>query len=78
MLYHAKSFAGLPWADIPTHLLHAELLRRQRDARPACGTKGGRGQYNTPIHVFALVLILLVSTAGTLTLTHTLCLAGPV
>ncbi|KAF2831112.1 Zinc/iron permease [Ophiobolus disseminans] len=58
--------AGLSYAEIPTHLLRAELHRRQQDGqeRPACGTKGGRGHYNTPIHVFALFLILTLSTAA--------------
>lgn len=53
--------------DIPAHILHAELLRRQEetDERPKCETKGGKGQYNTTLHVFALLLILTLSTAGT-------------
>ncbi|KAF2468081.1 Zinc/iron permease [Lindgomyces ingoldianus] len=54
-------FAGPPWTDIPIHLLHAELRRRD-DERPLCGTKGKSGSYNTPLHVFALVLILVLST----------------
>ncbi|KIW04110.1 uncharacterized protein PV09_04921 [Verruconis gallopava] len=52
------------WADIPTSILRAELARRQdvsEPQRPACGTKN-KGAYNTPIHVFALVLILVLST----------------
>lgn len=56
--------SGLSWRDVPSHLLRAELLRRQEDERPTCGTKGGKGHYNTPAHVFALVLILTLSTAG--------------
>ncbi|KAF2682758.1 Zinc/iron permease [Lentithecium fluviatile CBS 122367] len=56
--------AGLSWTDMPTHLLQAELFRRQQDERPMCGTKGGRGHYNTPIHVFALILILALSTGA--------------
>ncbi|KAF1975271.1 Zinc/iron permease [Bimuria novae-zelandiae CBS 107.79] len=57
--------AGIQWADIPTHLLRAELLRRQQqEERPTCGTKGNRGKYNTPFHVFALLLILTVSTGA--------------
>jgi zinc transporter 1/2/3 len=52
------------WIDVPTHVLHAELARRQQNEKPECGTKGGRGHYNTPIHVFALILILALSTAG--------------
>lgn len=60
------SLAGVVFTEIPTHLLRAELHRRQQDEqeRPACGTKGGRGHYNTPLHVFALVLILVLSTAA--------------
>jgi hypothetical protein len=60
---------GLSYTEIPTHLLRAELHRRQQDAqeRPACGTKGGKGHYNTSLHVFALFLILVLSTAGTYT-----------
>ncbi|RMZ88804.1 hypothetical protein DV736_g3966, partial [Chaetothyriales sp. CBS 134916] len=42
-------------------LLHAELQRRQ-DYRPKCGTTGKQGNYNTGLHVFALVLILALST----------------
>ncbi|KAF9735702.1 hypothetical protein PMIN02_005562 [Paraphaeosphaeria minitans] len=66
----ARAGAGLQWVDIPTHLLRAELLRRQEQEqdqeqeRPECGTKGNGGYYNTPLHVFALVLILTVSTAA--------------
>lgn len=59
------SHTGL--AEIPAHILHAELLRRQQDndaGRPKCETKGGKGHYNTPLHVFALFLILALSTAG--------------
>ncbi|KAI4706332.1 hypothetical protein J4E89_009066 [Alternaria sp. Ai002NY15] len=56
--------AGL--SEIPAHVLHAELLRRQQDndERPECGSKGAKGYYNTPIHVFALFLILTLSTAA--------------
>ncbi|KNG51225.1 hypothetical protein TW65_01554 [Stemphylium lycopersici] len=59
------SHTGL--AEIPAHILHAELLRRQQDndaGRPKCETKGGKGHYNTPLHVFALFLILALSTAA--------------
>lgn len=31
--------------------------------RPACGSSK-KGEYNTPLHVFALVLILVLSTGG--------------
>lgn len=33
------------------------------EQRPACGSKT-KGEYNTPLHVFALVLILALSTGG--------------
>ncbi|OAL44271.1 Zinc/iron permease [Pyrenochaeta sp. DS3sAY3a] len=58
--------AGLAWTDIPSHLLRAELHRRQveGDGRPKCGTKGAKGSYNLSIHVFALFLILALSTAA--------------
>lgn len=55
----------LSLATISYTALRAELLRRQEDERPTCGTKGRKGTYNTPLHVFALVLILTLSTAGT-------------
>ncbi|KAG9784235.1 Zinc-regulated transporter 2 [Exophiala dermatitidis] len=45
---------------LPLELLHAELLRRQE--KPTCGTPGKQGSYNTGIHVFALFLILVLST----------------
>ncbi|KAH6633855.1 hypothetical protein B0J18DRAFT_414601 [Chaetomium sp. MPI-SDFR-AT-0129] len=50
---------------ISTDLLLAELSRRD-DAtteRPVCGS-GETGSYDTAIHVFALFLILTVSTLG--------------
>lgn len=56
--------AGLAWSDIPTEFLRRELHKRQDLERPACGSKGGRGSYNTSLHVFALFLILGLSTAG--------------
>ncbi|KAI8946374.1 zip family zinc transporter [Xylaria longipes] len=53
------------WSSIPTDFLRAELARRQdSDAtseKPACGS-GDKGAYDTPLHVFALVLILALST----------------
>lgn len=52
-------------SHITTELLRRELLRRQEEnAKPACGSKGGNKHYNTSIHVFALFLILALSTAG--------------
>jgi hypothetical protein len=64
------SVPGLSWSNmdvIPSQLLRDELMRRGEaldPQRPACGTKGNRGSYNTPLHVFALFLILILSTAG--------------
>jgi hypothetical protein len=53
------------WSDIPTSVLRAELLRRQsNDDRPACGTASNTKDYNMPLHVFALFLILVLSTLG--------------
>jgi len=54
--------AGL--SEISTHILQAELRRRDEHDRPACGSKGGKKHYNTAAHVFALFLILFLSTAG--------------
>ncbi|KAJ4416595.1 hypothetical protein N0V85_002226 [Neurospora sp. IMI 360204] len=54
----------LPWSSIPTELLRAELSKRDDTtdtSRPQCGS-GEKGEYNTGLHVFALVLILLLST----------------
>jgi ZIP zinc/iron transport family len=65
---HDGALAGLSWTDIPTQLLRDELRRRQTidddQPQPECGTKGSRGSYNTPLHVFALILILVLSTAA--------------
>lgn len=54
------------WSDIPTSALRAELLRRQTadHDRPTCGRAGATSDYNMPLHVFALVLILVLSTLG--------------
>jgi zinc transporter 1/2/3 len=53
------------WSSIPSDLLRAELARRQNEngasEKPACGS-GDRGAYDTPLHVFALFLILGLST----------------
>lgn len=52
-------------AHITTDLLRRELQRRQEEvAKPECGSKGGNKQYGTGEHIFALVLILVLSTAG--------------
>ncbi|KAH0252702.1 hypothetical protein KCU91_g18804, partial [Aureobasidium melanogenum] len=54
------------WSDISTSALRAELLRRQAvdHDRPTCGTTGTTNDYNMPLHVFALILILVLSTLG--------------
>ncbi|KAI0436820.1 zip family zinc transporter [Xylaria telfairii] len=53
------------WSSIPTDFLRAELARRQSSngasEKPACGS-GDKGAYDTPLHVFALILILTLST----------------
>lgn len=52
-------------SGIPLSILHAELQRRQDgDEKPACGRSGSRGSYNMGAHVFALFLILILSTLG--------------
>jgi zinc transporter 1/2/3 len=63
-------FTDLPiWADVPTALLRAELLRREdggSEQPPACGSGHVKGSYNTPLHVGALILVLTLSTLGML------------
>lgn len=49
-------------ASFPLDALLAELERR--DEKPSCGTRSKQGSYNTGIHVFALFLILALSTLG--------------
>lgn len=52
------------WASISTEYLRAELERRTEIAeKPKCGS-GSKGSYNTSAHVFALILILVLSTIG--------------
>lgn len=62
------------WASIPTSLLLVELKRRQdddgKDQQPECGSRE-RGWYDTPAHVFALFLILVLSTLSTSTALQT-------
>ncbi|QQK45525.1 Zip-domain-containing protein [Penicillium digitatum] len=56
-----RAFSAI--SEIPDTLLRAELLRRDgaSDDTSACGSKQ-RGDYNTPLHVMALFLILGLST----------------
>ncbi|KAI1334128.1 Zinc/iron permease [Xylariaceae sp. FL0016] len=52
------------WSNVPTHLLLAELAKRQDQndpGKPTCGS-GEKGTYNTPLHVLALLVILVLST----------------
>ncbi|KAL2270740.1 hypothetical protein VTJ83DRAFT_111 [Remersonia thermophila] len=49
------------WSSVPTEALLAELSQRDDVPRPACGS-GQKGTYDTGIHVFALFLILALST----------------
>ncbi|CAK4033638.1 Zinc-regulated transporter 2 [Lecanosticta acicola] len=53
------------WEHIPLSILRAELERRQAaepTERPACGSGAKSRNYNVGIHVFALILILTLST----------------
>jgi zinc transporter 1/2/3 len=51
--------------EVPFALLRGELERRQNGiTKPSCGSGSARGTYNTPLHVFALFLILVLSTIG--------------
>lgn len=52
------------WSSISTDFLRAELARRDGgSAKPQCGS-GIKGSYNTAAHVFALILILVLSTVA--------------
>lgn len=65
LLTAASSLPGVSLSSIPRDLLLAELAKRDTgDAKPECGS-GKKGSYDTPLHVFALVLILALSTLGT-------------
>ncbi|KAL9597082.1 MAG: hypothetical protein Q9219_005365 [cf. Caloplaca sp. 3 TL-2023] len=53
------------WTDIPTAVLQAEITRRQdAPTKPACGSGHTTKAYDTPLHFFALVLILGLSVAA--------------
>lgn len=53
------------WSSLPTKLLLAELQRRKEDGvKPECGGRQ-QGLYDTVAHVFALLLILVLSIVGT-------------
>lgn len=51
------------WAALSTRDLLVELQRRQDGERPVCGGKA-QGWYDMAAHVFALFLILVLSTLG--------------
>lgn len=53
------------WVGVPSSLLLAEIKRRQQEdgEKPACGGRK-TGRYDTLAHVFALFLILTLSTLG--------------
>ncbi|KAM4058632.1 ZIP zinc transporter [Hirsutella rhossiliensis] len=54
--------ADASWSSIPTSLLLQELRRREEEtAKPQCGSRP-KGWYDTVAHVFALLLILTLST----------------
>ncbi|KAH7412532.1 Zinc/iron permease [Cadophora sp. MPI-SDFR-AT-0126] len=62
MIVDDRSIGVPSWSGISTELLRAELARRDDDPpKPACGS-GTKGTYNTSAHVFALILILALST----------------
>ena len=53
--------------DLPTELLRQELRARddnETSSKPTCGSGSNRIGYNTSAHVFALFLILVLSTLG--------------
>lgn len=53
-------------AVLSTALLKGELARRQENTdRPVCGSGQVKDSYNTPLHVAALIIILVLSTLGT-------------
>lgn len=62
--------------DVSTAALLEELRRRDESStRPSCGSVASGQTYNTPLHVFALFLILVLSTLGKLEATSsTACL----
>lgn len=59
-IHHSTS-----WAEVPTALLQAEIARRQNaPAKPECGSGHTTKAYDTPLHFFALLLILGLSVGG--------------
>lgn len=55
----------ISWADVPTAILQAEIARRDdAPTKPTCGSGKSTKAYDTPLHFFALLLILGLSVAG--------------
>ncbi|KAM5355331.1 hypothetical protein ACJ41O_001977 [Fusarium nematophilum] len=62
MSAHSEAPRGESWASISTDAILAELKRRKEDGeKPECGSRT-KGSYDTSAHVFALILILALST----------------
>ncbi|PHH87458.1 hypothetical protein CDD83_8850 [Cordyceps sp. RAO-2017] len=60
--YDDVAMRDTSWTSMPTSLLLAELRRRgEEEQKPACGSRE-KGWYDTVAHVFALLLILVLST----------------
>ena len=53
-------------SEVSTTVLQAELFKRNDTSapKPSCGSGRSKGTYDTSLHVFALILILVLSTAG--------------
>ncbi|KAF4968982.1 hypothetical protein FZEAL_10310 [Fusarium zealandicum] len=59
---HSEAPRGESWASIPTDMILAELKRRKEEGeKPECGSRT-KGSYDMSAHVFALLLILVLST----------------
>ncbi|KAL8998199.1 MAG: hypothetical protein Q9169_002684 [Polycauliona sp. 2 TL-2023] len=55
----------ISWANVPTAILQAEIARRDdTPTKPACGSGKSTKAYDTPLHFFALLLILGLSVAA--------------
>ncbi|KAL8777045.1 MAG: hypothetical protein Q9213_008033, partial [Squamulea squamosa] len=55
----------ISWANLPTAVLQAEIARRDNiPTKPTCGSGKSSKAYDTPLHFFALLLILGLSVAA--------------
>ncbi|KAI4254399.1 MAG: hypothetical protein L6R42_007209 [Xanthoria sp. 1 TBL-2021] len=55
----------ISWANVPTAVLQAEIARRDdTPTKPICGSGKSSKAYDTPLHFFALLLILGLSVAA--------------